>query len=97
VLRYDLVVKGHMAFEIECVLLEATCPYQVVEDPSHLALGGIELISYDGSYYYAYNSIPPAPGFPDLLFTVWFTNSTIYCVSPAGNWGVSARRCALNE
>ena len=90
VLRNNLTVKGQMVYEIVCVLLEATCPYQTVENNSNLSLSGVELISYDGSYYYEYR---PPPDYPDMLFMVWFTNSTIYCVSPADNWGVSAPLC----
>ncbi len=49
-------------------------------------LSNVELISYDGSDYYSV-TFPPvteqAPlGTTTKTYTVWFINSTIYCVKP---------------
>jgi len=45
------------------------------------SLGNIELISYQGSEYYGTNFTGYMNGQPDTS-DVWFTNSTILCVSP---------------
>ena len=47
-------------------------------------LSNVELISYNGSEYYSV-TFPPLPErsiFPGVMFTIWFTNSTIFCAKP---------------
>ena len=52
-----------------------------------MSLGSVELISYNGSEFYV-NTFPPVteplPGGESrtVTYTVWFTNSSIYCVKP---------------
>ena len=42
----------------------------------------VELIIYEGYYFYAYNHTRQFDNQAPITSTVWFTNSTIYCVAP---------------
>jgi len=102
VLRTNVTVP----YDAGCMVLEQighTCP-TVTANPetSNSSLRGLELISYQGTDYYAgcfgkgpcgngsyFNGVSTVP-YPN----VWFTNSTIFCVSPLyGNYAT----CPVNE
>lgn len=58
--------------------------------PTNATLTDVELISYGGVPYYLYSETLPNGGgtiaggsAPTSVYTVWFTNSSVYCVSPA--------------
>ena len=53
-------------------------------------LHNVELISYGGAFYYLFTVVEPngegqndSQPLPTSVYTVWFTNSTVYCISPA--------------
>jgi len=89
-----------------CMVLEQighTCPTVTASpETSNSSLRGLELISYQGTDYYAgcfgkgpcgngsyFNGVSTV-SYPN----VWFTNSTIFCVSPLyGNYAT----CPINE
>ena len=59
---------------------------------ANATLTDVELISYGGGLYYLYSEALPngaptalngATATPTSLYTVWFTNSSVYCVTPA--------------
>jgi hypothetical protein len=60
-----------------------TCPTKG-SNTTTSSLAGVELILYRGTDYYAGNfSAGPYGQTAVSILSVWFTNSTIYCVSPA--------------
>jgi len=85
VLKTNVIVRS----AVECMVLEQighTCP-TVTTDPftTPSSFMGVELITYQGTDYYAGN-LSGIGGFSNGVSTVpypgvWFTNSTIFCVS----------------
>ncbi len=70
-----------------CMVLEQighTCPTMTANpETSNSSLRGIELIAYQGTDYYAGTfSKGPYAGGNAAFPSVWFTNSTIFCISP---------------
>lgn len=47
----------------------------------------VELINYQGSYYYGINFTYYSDGQP-VTHTIWFTNSTVFCISPAQGYNL---------
>jgi hypothetical protein len=73
-----------------CIALEGighSCP-TAVADTNASSLTDVELVEYRGTDYYAGNfSIGPFSAPKVTYLEVWFTNSTIFCVSPSyGNY-----------
>jgi len=82
VLKDDLTVHGQTA----CMAINwgalGGCPSPIPSGNG--TLSDAELISYKGSEYYSV-TFPPLPErsiFPGVMFTIWFTNSTIFCAKP---------------
>jgi hypothetical protein len=82
VLKDNLTVHGQTA----CVAINwgalGGCPSPIPSGNG--TLSNVELISYNGSEYYSV-TFPPLPAgaiFPGVKFTIWFTNSTIFCAKP---------------
>lgn len=44
------------------------------------------LILYNGNYYYVSNYTFTSVNQPNLVYTIWYTNSTEFCISPAVSW-----------
>lgn len=47
----------------------------------------VELINYKGNYYYGINFTYYSNGQP-VSHTIWFTNSTVFCISPASGYNL---------
>ena len=84
VIESDLTLQGQTAV-VPCVgFNEAGCP-----SASNASLSQVELIKYGGEFFYLSNQSLPglaaAEGQSEsnTTYTVWFTNSTVYCISPA--------------
>jgi len=94
-------------YDAACMVLEGighTCPTVTANPETSVStVRGVELVAYQGTDYYAgsfckgpcgngsyFNGVSTVP-YP----SVWFTNSTIFCVSPAlyGNYAT----CPVNE
>ena len=82
VLKDNLTVHGQTA----CMAINWSalggCPSPIPSGNG--TLSNVELISYNGSEYYSI-TFPPLPAratFPGVMFTIWFTNSTIFCAKP---------------
>ena len=82
VVKDNLTVHGQAA----CVAINwgalGGCPSPIPSGNG--TLSNAELISYNGSEYYSV-TFPPLPErsiFPGVMFTIWFTNSTIFCAKP---------------
>jgi hypothetical protein len=117
VIKDNMTVTGKMAFVVTCNVFAASCPPDCCT-----SVFNIQLINYQGNYYYVRNvMLPYGPGpattitstqagghvvttislgqmESNLPVTIWFTNSTVYCISPSvgpqgNNWGVSAPSC----
>jgi hypothetical protein len=83
VLKDNLTVHGQTAcIAINWGVLGGGCPSPL---PSgNWTLGNVELVSYNESEYYSV-TFPPLPErstFPGVMFTIWFTNSTIFRAKP---------------
>ena len=79
VVRTNLTVY----YDAACIPVEASylsCPTvnTAVHSPS---LSGVDLITYQGTYYYAVNFTFYLNGQP-VTNLLWYTNSTIFCMSP---------------
>ena len=66
-----LTVYGKVA-GYPCAALKLPCPY-----PTNQTSIAADLTSFRGRYYYVSNITVN-----DVVYTVWFDNSTYYCVSP---------------
>ena len=94
VLRTDITVS----YNAECLVLEPTghtCPTISIgaNGTSESPMRNVELISYQGTHYYAGNFSAGFVG-PSVSHNIWFTNSSIFCTSPSlGNYNA----CPLNE
>ena len=98
VINSNITVHREPAFIGLCEAIAAPCPPSEVN-----ASLSVELISYDGAYYYVHNdtvigggtitqihtdatgglSITTINGSQSaVVYTAWFTNSTLYCVTP---------------
>lgn len=78
VMRTDLTLTGEAAV-VPCVGFNfGGCP-----SASNASLYPVELIKYGPSYYYRYNQSAPDDSGQTIEYTVWFTNSSTYCISPA--------------
>jgi len=77
-------------------LFQLSCPTMnaALHSPS---LSNVELVSSEGFYYYAINFTFSFNGQP-ISHTVWFTNSTVFCVSPEyGSYNVCPSQVQLPE
>jgi hypothetical protein len=66
-----------------CIPVEASylsCPTMDTANHSP-SQSNVDLIRYQGSYYYAVNFTYSLNGQP-ITRTIWFTNSTVFCMSP---------------
>jgi hypothetical protein len=98
VINASTTVHGEPVFIGVCEAIAAPCP------PSEMNTSlTVELISYNGAYYYVHNDTVVGGGTitethtdatgglriitmtgsqSTVVYTAWFTNSTLYCVSP---------------
>jgi hypothetical protein len=83
VVESNLTLRGHAAV-VPCIgFNEAGCP-----SADNASLSQVELIKYGGEFFYMSNqslSGAAAEGQSEssTTYAVWFTNSTVYCISPA--------------
>ena len=81
VLKTNVTVR----YDAGCMVFEAvghTCPTKGANTTTS-SLTGVELILYHGTDYYAGNfSAGPYGQTAVSYLTVWFTNTTIYCITP---------------
>jgi hypothetical protein len=87
VLNSNTTVYGNLACEdTVAVLYPVSCPptYPGVKSPS---LTNVEIISYRGQVLYDANISIGINGQP-ITWTMWFTNSTIFCVSPSDGYAL---------
>lgn len=78
-------IKSNMTvyYDAACVPVEfsgLSCPTKDVATHSP-SLTGVDLIKYQGSYYYDTNFTFYMGGQP-ITRTIWFTNSSVFCASP---------------
>ncbi len=109
VVKNNVTVSGGMAFNIYCDFpVIPTCPLPFPNDGGGPYLYA-ELVNYQGDYYYVHNNtILTGAVFTTATattgvtttyvpsgtqITIWFTNSTIYCVSPEGFWSLGYPTC----
>jgi len=88
VVRSNVTVYGMPAYLGRCTAIAAWCPLLSPD----LSLT-VNLINYKGTYYYAYTHGYAATEYQSnsivvvsetaFTYTAWFTNSTLYCVTPA--------------
>ena len=82
IVNANVTVVGQAA-EIPCGALRLPCPL-----PTNQSTISAILIKYDGTYYYvSYVNVN------DIRYTVWYDNSTYYCVTPRVDW---ANACPTN-
>lgn len=80
VLKDNLTINGPTACMVHAAILG--CPNE-----NNATLTNVELIDYKGAQYYTVTYPPltnqgmPGVGAP-IAYTVWFTNSTIFCAKP---------------
>lgn len=81
VVRSNLTVHGMPAFLGGCVATAAWCPTL----SQSISLTPVNLITYKGTYYYAYTGevtiTEVGVSQNTTRYTAWFTNSTLYCVT----------------
>jgi hypothetical protein len=80
VVRTGLTVYYYQA----CMVIESStlsCPTMDTVSRSPY-LNNVDLIKYEGNYYYTINFTYTHNGQP-ITRDVWFTNSTIFCISPS--------------
>jgi hypothetical protein len=84
VLKTNVIVS----YNAECMVLGAvghTCPTisRNASGTEPSSLRGVELVAYQGTDYYAGNFSEGPYGQTTVSSrTVWFTNTTIYCITP---------------
>jgi hypothetical protein len=82
IIKANVTVMGQAA-GIPCGALRLPCPLYTNESVIFATL-----IRYDGTYYYvSYIKVN------DIQYTVWYDNSTYYCVTPRVDW---ANACPIN-
>ena len=87
-----------VSYDAECLVLQDighTCPTVSVGDTGSSAswMRGVELVAFQATDYYAGNFSAGFTG-PYVSHDVWFTNSTIFCVTPLlGNYAT----CPVDE
>jgi hypothetical protein len=96
-----LKTNATVSYDAECLVLENighTCPTisQGANGTSASYMRNVELVAFQGADYYAGNFsggfAVGGPTFPS--HNVWFTNSTIICISPSfSNYAT----CSVNE
>jgi hypothetical protein len=87
ILDSNTTVYGNLACEDTVAMLyPVSCPptYSGAKSPS---LTNVEIISYRGEVLYDANISIGIDGQP-MTWTVWFTNSTIFCVSPSDGYAL---------
>ena len=87
VLNSNTTVYGNLACEDTVAMLyPVSCPptYPGANSPS---LTNVEIISYRGQILYDANISIGVNGQP-VTWTMWFTNSTIFCVSPSDGYAL---------
>jgi hypothetical protein len=85
VLETNLTLTGQAA-TVPCTGMNEGCP-----SATNASVSQVELIRYGPSVFYVYNQSAPTgapqsdeqPIEPYVNYTIWFTNSTVYCISPA--------------
>jgi hypothetical protein len=98
VLETNLTLTGPPA-TVPCTGMNEGCP-----SATNASISKVELIRYGPSVFYVYNQSAPTgaplsaanPVEPYVNYTIWFTNSTVYCISPAHvltNTGHQNRTC----
>src|ERR1700693_3165018 len=88
VVRSNVTVYGMPAYLGRCIAIAAWCPLLTPD----LSLT-VNLINYKGTYYYSYTHEYAANEYQSnstvvvsqtaFTYTAWFTNTTLYCVTPA--------------
>jgi hypothetical protein len=87
----NAVATGEIPWEIDCGFPQTppTCQIPYHEPGGHgfnsTTLSGAQLVNYQGRLYYRFQEF----GINYQTDTIWFTNSSVYCVSVNGNgdWG----------
>jgi len=88
IVRSNVTATGEIPWEIDCGFPQTPICQIPYDQPAHginsTTLSGAQLVNYQGRLYYRVE-----PRFNYQTFVVWFTNSSIYCVSVNGNgdWG----------
>lgn len=86
VVTRNMMLKGQAAI-VPCIGFNlAACP-----SAENASLSPVDLIEYGGVHYYLYHQTAPSGAplsqgqttEPDATYEVWFTNSTVFCISPA--------------
>jgi len=77
VVSKDAVVIG-TAVGLYCGVLRLPCPNYTSTSRSNATL-----LEYNGEFYYASNYSIQQEGQTAIHYTIWFDNSTAYCVSPS--------------
>lgn len=82
-----LATNVSVTYNTECLVLENTghtCPTisAGATGASPSGMRNVELISYQGTQYYAGNFSAGFTG-PPVSHNIWFTNSSIFCTSPS--------------
>jgi hypothetical protein len=92
-----LKINEVIPYDAGCIVLEGighSCPTKGANTVAS-SLREVELIAYGSTDYYAGNfSVGPFSAPSVTYLEVWFTNSTIFCVSPLY---ASFPACPLNE
>ncbi len=78
VVRENVTVYGAVA-GIPCSSLRLPCP-----TPANQSLS-VKLIKYAGNYYYL-SDFTIINNQTRTVYTIWFDNSTYYCISPKVEW-----------
>jgi hypothetical protein len=77
IIQSDVSVPGNVGYLAECVAFGFPCPN--TDYPMQATL-----VLYQGTYYYI-SDLPASANngaSPIVHYTVWYTNSTVYCVGP---------------
>jgi hypothetical protein len=81
-----LKINEIVPYDAGCIVLEGighSCPTKSA-DTNASSLSEVELAAYQGTDYYAGNfSVGPFSAAKVAYLEVWFTNSTIFCISPS--------------
>jgi hypothetical protein len=75
------VVKSNLTVDFNANCIFGPCP------TGPWPTKNVELIDYLGNYYYGINFTYYSNGQP-VKHTIWFTNSTVFCISPASGYNL---------
>jgi hypothetical protein len=75
------VMKSNLTVNFNAACIFGPCP------TGSWPTKNVELINYQGHYYYGINFTYSSNGQP-VSHTIWFTNSTVFCISPASGYNL---------